>query len=199
MLAEKEELAYDRKKIRTYSKRLVTTLSILFGSAYLTTLWFNISGFSLYFAISGTILSLALLTLHSLSLNDQLHKHNMNKKIDIENTDEGKKLIRMSLDMVSSISSSLGGIISLVSRIASLSLHDHSIIFAVSTLFFALGYTIMAVNIVWSCSSYLDKKLCKENFESESQQNCDVTKPDEGGHLFNLITKSVELSESRSF
>lgn len=197
----KEELAYKRKKIRTYSKRLVIGLSILLGLAYLATSWFDTPDFSLYFVIFGTLLNLALFALSSWSLNDHLHKQDMNKKVGIENTrslDERKKLIRISLDMTSSISSSLGGIISLVGSIASLSLRDHSIIFAISTLFFALGYTIMAVNIVWSCSSYLDNKFCKKDLESEPQQDCDVAKPDEGGHFCNLITGFRESSESRA-
>ncbi|WCR53163.1 MAG: hypothetical protein PG981_000185 [Wolbachia endosymbiont of Ctenocephalides orientis wCori] len=82
----KEELAYNRKKIRTYLKRLVIGLSILLGLAYLGTSWFDTPDFSLHFVISGTILNLALFALSSWSLIDHLHKQNINKKVCIENT-----------------------------------------------------------------------------------------------------------------
>ncbi|WCR53162.1 MAG: hypothetical protein PG981_000184 [Wolbachia endosymbiont of Ctenocephalides orientis wCori] len=60
----------------------------------------------------------------------------------------------------------------------------------------------MAVNIVWSCSSYLDKKLYKEDFESEPQQNIDNPDKDNNpdkGHFCNLITElRVPSAESRA-
>lgn len=70
MYGEKDKLAY-RKKVRTYSKRLVTTLSTISFIGYIAALVLNIPVLSLYFSIAGTIFSALSFALNIWSLNDR--------------------------------------------------------------------------------------------------------------------------------
>lgn len=140
MYGEKDKLAY-RKKVRTYSKRLVTALSTALFIGYIATLVFNISGLSVHSAALSITLSAISLGLNSWSRTDHFRKCELNKQLGVENSPGQKKLTKIYLDIVSSVSFLIGGI-------ASMSLFESSVIYFVSTPFFILGCAFMATNIV---------------------------------------------------
>lgn len=133
MYDEKNKLAH-RKKVRTYSKRLVTTLSTISFIGYIAALVLNIPVLSLYFSIAGTILSALSFALNIWSLKD----HFLQKQLGVAGQ---KKPTKICLDIASSASFLIGGI-------ASMSLFESSVIYFVSTPFFILGCAIMAANLV---------------------------------------------------
>lgn len=133
MYGEKDKLAY-RKKVRTYSKRLVTTLSTISFIGYIAALVLNIPVLSLYFSIAGTILSALSFALNTWSLKD----HFLQKQLGVAGQ---KKLTKICLDITSNVSFLIGGIASILPL-------ESSIIPFVSTAFFILGCVIMAANIV---------------------------------------------------
>ncbi|WP_341808690.1 hypothetical protein [Wolbachia endosymbiont (group E) of Neria commutata] len=164
MRSEKERLA-GRREVRADLKFVVTTLSTAFLAGYIAALVIGISDFDLHFAIAGTILSAASLALNIWSLADHFLKRDANKKIGIEGTPEQKKkLTKIYLDIASSISFLAGGVASLACNPATLSLHEASIIFFVSTSFFILGCAIMAVNIIRRCAD--SKPQTQEDYVS---------------------------------
>ncbi|BEP32099.1 MAG: hypothetical protein WBIAU2_03260 [Wolbachia endosymbiont of Drosophila biauraria] len=160
MYGEKDKLAY-RKKVRTYSKRLVTTLSTISFIGYIAALVLNIPVLSLYFSIAGTIFSALSFALNIWSLNDHSRQQNLNKKSGIKNTPGQKKLTKIYLDIASSASFLIGGI-------ASMSLFESSVIYFVSTPFFILGCVIMAANIVQTMISEPQTKTVLENLSSNT-------------------------------
>ncbi|AGJ98994.1 Putative membrane protein [Wolbachia endosymbiont of Drosophila simulans wNo] len=137
MSYEKEGLVY-RKKIRTYSKRLVTALSIASLSGYIAALALNISVLSLYFTIVSTILSALSFALNIWSLTDYFRQRDLNKQLD---TSWQRKLMKICLDIASSVSFLIGGITSILPL-------EFPIIPFISTAFFILGCTFMATNFV---------------------------------------------------
>ena len=140
MCNKKEELDY-RKKIRTYSKRLVTTLSTALLIGYIAALVFNMSALSFHFAIVGTVLSAFSFILNTWSLTDHFRKQDLNKQLGVKNTPEQKKLTKICLDITSNVSFLIGGIASILPL-------ESPIIPFVSTAFFILGCAFMATNIV---------------------------------------------------
>ncbi|WP_338062947.1 hypothetical protein [Wolbachia endosymbiont of Brugia malayi] len=84
MSGEEEKLAY-RKKIRTYSKRLVITLSTTFFIGYIAAPVFSIPILSLYFSIANTISSALSFALNIWSLNDHFQKQDLNKQSGVKN------------------------------------------------------------------------------------------------------------------
>jgi hypothetical protein len=141
MCSENDKLV-DRKKIRTYSKRLLTALSVVLTIGYAATLVCNVTDFSLHLAIIGAVLSAISLALNIWSLTDHFRKQNLDKK---NTSEQEKKLTKISLDIASSISFLAGGVTSLVFNIA---LHEASGIYFISASLFTLGYAIMAVNTI---------------------------------------------------
>ncbi|MFP3026266.1 MAG: hypothetical protein ACEY3L_08495 [Wolbachia sp.] len=152
MSCEEESLVY-RKKIRTYSKRLVTALSTALFIGYIATLVFNISGLSVHSAALSITLSAISLGLNSWSRTDHFRKCELNKQLGVENSPGQKKLTKIYLDIVSSVSFLIGGI-------ASMSLFESSVIYFVSTPFFILGCAIMATNII---RTMISKPQIEEN------------------------------------
>ncbi len=140
MYGEKDKLAY-RKKVRTYSKRLVTALSTALFIGYIATLVFNISGLSVHSAALSITLSAISLGLNSWSRTDHFRKCELNEQLGVKNSPGQKKLTKIYLDIISSVSFLIGGI-------ASMSLFESSVIYFVSTPFFILGCAIMATNII---------------------------------------------------
>jgi hypothetical protein len=140
MYNEKEELAY-RKKIRTYSKRLVITLSITFFIGYIAASIFSISVLGLCFTIVGTILSALSFILNIWSLNDHFRKQDLNKQLGVESTPGQKKLTKIYLDITSSVSFLVGGIIPILP-------FESPIIPFISATFFILGCATMAANFI---------------------------------------------------
>ncbi|MGL9717949.1 MAG: hypothetical protein ACR5K9_04595 [Wolbachia sp.] len=141
-----EKRLVDRKKIRTYSKRLVTALSTICFIGYIAGLIFNISTLSLYCTIAGTILSALSFALNIWSLTDHFRKRNLNKQLGIENTPGQKKLTKICLDIVSSVSFLIGGIIPILP-------FESPIIPFISITCFILGCAAMTANIVQSMVS----------------------------------------------
>ncbi|WP_341821475.1 hypothetical protein [Wolbachia endosymbiont (group A) of Myopa testacea] len=137
MYGEKDKLA-DRKKVRTYSKRLVITLSTASFIGYIAALAFSIPVLSLYFSIAGTILSVLSFALNIWSLKDHFLQQ---KQLGVENTPGQKKLTKICLDITSNVSFLIGGIASILPL-------ESPIIPFVSTAFFILGCAFMAANIV---------------------------------------------------
>ncbi|MDG7053024.1 MAG: hypothetical protein LKM45_04030 [Wolbachia endosymbiont of Alcedoecus sp.] len=133
MYGKKNNLAH-RKKVRTYSKRLVTTLSTISFIGYIAALVLNIPVLSLYFSIAGTTLSALSFALNIWSLKD----HFLQKQPGVVGQ---KKLTKICLDITSNVSFLIGGIASILPL-------ESSIIPFVSTAFFILGCVIMAANIV---------------------------------------------------
>ncbi|CCE77514.1 MULTISPECIES: hypothetical protein [Wolbachia] len=136
MSYEKEVLIY-RKKIRTYSKRLVTALSIASLSGYIAALALNISSLSLYFTIVSTMLSALSLALNIWSLTDHFRQRDLNKQL----VPRQEKLMKICLDIASSVSFLIGGIIYILPL-------ESPIIPFISTAFFILGCTFMATNFI---------------------------------------------------
>ncbi|WP_250295297.1 hypothetical protein [Wolbachia endosymbiont of Oedothorax gibbosus] len=134
MYGEKDKLAY-RKKVRTYSKRLVTTLSTAFFIGYIAASIFNISALSLCFTIVSTVLSALSFILNIWSLNDHFRQQ---KQLGVAGQ---KKLTKICLDITSSVLFLVGGITPILPL-------ESPIIPFVSTAFFILGCTFMAANIV---------------------------------------------------
>lgn len=145
MYDEKSKLAH-RKKVRTYSKRLVTTLSTISFIGYIAALVLNIPVLSLYFSIAGTILSALSFALNIWSLKD----HFLQKQLGVAGQ---KKLTKICLDITSNVSFLIGGIASILPL-------ESSIIPFVSTAFFILGCVIMAANIV---QTMISKPQIEEN------------------------------------
>ncbi|MBC6686583.1 hypothetical protein H9I48_05165 [Wolbachia pipientis] len=145
MYDEKNKLAH-RKKVRTYSKRLVTTLSTISFIGYIAALVLNIPVLSLYFSIAGTIFSTLSFALNIWSLND----HFLQKQLGVAGQ---KKLTKICLDITSNVSFLIGGIASILPL-------ESSIIPFVSTAFFILGCVIMAANIV---QTMISKPQIEEN------------------------------------
>ncbi|WP_353278387.1 hypothetical protein [Wolbachia endosymbiont (group B) of Longitarsus flavicornis] len=137
MSCDKERLVY-RKKIRTYSKRLVTALSIASLSGYIAALALNISALSLYFTIASTILSALSLALNIWSLTDHFKQCGLNKQLDTSWQD---KLMKICLDITSNVSFLIGGITSILPL-------EFPIIPFISVAFFILGCTFMATNFI---------------------------------------------------
>ncbi|TVS84263.1 hypothetical protein COM43_004865 [Wolbachia pipientis] len=133
MYDEKNKLAH-RKKVRTYSKRLVTALSIASLSGYIAALALNISSLSLYFTIVSTMLSALSLALNIWSLTD----HFLQKQLGVAGQ---KKLTKICLDITSNVSFLIGGIASILPL-------ESPIIPFISTAFFILGCTFMATNFI---------------------------------------------------
>ncbi len=136
MSCEKEGLIY-RKKIRTYSKRLVTVLSIASLSGYIAALALNISSLSLYFTIVSTMLSALSLVLNVWSLTDHFSQRDLNKQL----VPRQEKLMKICLDIASSVSFLIGGITSILPL-------EFPIIPFISVAFFILGCTFMATNFI---------------------------------------------------
>ncbi|UVW84286.1 hypothetical protein [Wolbachia endosymbiont of Aedes albopictus] len=145
MYDEKNKLAH-RKKVRTYSKRLVTTLSTISFIGYIAALVLNIPVLSLYFSIAGTILSALSFALNIWSLKD----HFLQKQLGVAGQ---KKLTKICLDITSNVSFLIGGIASILPL-------ESSIIPFLSTAFFILGCVIMAANIV---QTMISKPQIEEN------------------------------------
>ncbi|WP_265023104.1 hypothetical protein [Wolbachia endosymbiont (group B) of Ischnura elegans] len=136
MSCDKERLVY-RKKIRTYSKRLVTALSIASLSGYIAALALNISALSLYFTIASTILSALSLVLNVWSLTDHFSQRDLNKQL----VPRQEKLMKICLDIASSVSFLIGGITSILPL-------EFPIIPFISVAFFILGCSFMATNFI---------------------------------------------------
>ena len=143
----RDYLAYE-KKIRTYSKRLVTALSIVLGIGYTATLFFQISGLSLYFPIASLALSTASLMLNIWSLNGYFQRQEIDKKSGVQEKNSFK-LAKICLNIISSTSFLSGGIISM------LPFKTPNICF-ITTPFFIFGYVITAANLVMSIGSALE-------------------------------------------
>jgi len=159
MSCDKERLVY-RKKIRTYSKRLVTALSIASLSGYIAALALNISSLSLYFTIVSTILSALSLALNIWSLTDHFRQRNLNKQLD---TSRQEKLMKICLDITSNVSFLIGGIIYILPL-------ESPIIPFISTAFFILGCTFMATNFV--CTMISQPQIDESNnLKSSSHLN----------------------------
>ncbi|AGK00256.1 hypothetical protein wCauA_00160 [Wolbachia endosymbiont of Carposina sasakii] len=140
MYSEKNKLAC-RKKVRTYSKRLVTTLSTISFIGYIAALVLNIPVLSLYFSIACTILSVLSSTLNIWSLADHFRQRDLNKQLGVENTPGQEKLTKICLDITSNVLFLIGGITPILP-------FESPIIPFVSTAFFILGCAFMATNIV---------------------------------------------------
>ncbi|WP_338406339.1 MULTISPECIES: hypothetical protein [unclassified Wolbachia] len=134
MYGEKNKLAY-RKKVRTYSKRLVTTLSTAFFIGYIAASIFNISALSLCFTIVSTVLSALSFILNIWSLNDHFRQQ---KQLGVAGQ---KKLTKICLDITSSVLFLVGGITPILP-------FESPIIPFISTTFFILGCATMAANFV---------------------------------------------------
>ncbi|WP_264732582.1 MULTISPECIES: hypothetical protein [unclassified Wolbachia] len=156
MYGEKDKLAY-RKKVRTYSKRLVTTLSTASFIGYIAALAFSIPVLSLYFSIAGTILSVLSFALNIWSLKDHFLQQ---KQLGVAGQ---KKLTKICLDITSNVSFLIGGIASILPL-------ESPIIPFVSTAFFILGCAFMAANIVRTMISkpQIDKN---DNLKASDQIN----------------------------
>lgn len=150
MYGEKDKLAY-RKKVRTYSKRLVTTLSTISFIGYIAASVLNIPVLSLYFSIAGTIFSALSFALNIWSLKD----HFLQKQLGVAGQ---KKLTKICLDITSNISFLIGGITPILPL-------ESPIILFVSTAFFILGCVIMAANIV---RTMISEPQAKEAFDVHS-------------------------------
>ena len=158
MSCDKERLVY-RKKIRTYSKRLVTALSIASLSGYIAALALNISALSLYFTIASTILSALSLVLNVWSLTDHFSQRDLNKQL----VPRQEKLMKICLDIASSVSFLIGGIIYILPL-------ESPIIPFISTAFFILGCTFMATNFV--CTMISQPQIDESNnLKSSSHLN----------------------------
>ncbi len=140
MYYEKDKLAY-RKKVRTYSKRLVTTLSTTFFIGYIAASIFNISVLSLCFSIVGTILSALSSTLNIWSLTDHFRQRSLNKQLGVKNPPGQEKLTKICLDITSGTLFLIGGITSILP-------FESPIIPWISTTFFILGCAFMVTNLV---------------------------------------------------
>ncbi|MCM1001157.1 MAG: acyl-CoA reductase [Wolbachia endosymbiont of Melophagus ovinus] len=140
MSREKEELA-NRKKIRTYSKRLVTTLSIASFIGYIASLVFDVPSLNLHSAALSIALSIVSLGLNIWSYVDHFRKRNLNNQLDIENIPGQEKLTKIHINIASSASFLIGGIIPVLP-------FESPIIPFVSITFSILGCAAMAANIV---------------------------------------------------
>ncbi|BAO99406.1 putative uncharacterized protein [Wolbachia endosymbiont of Cimex lectularius] len=145
MSREKEELA-NRKKIRTYSKRLVTTLSIASFIGYIASLVFDVPSLNLHSAALSIVLSIVSLGLNMWSYIDYFRKRNLNNQLGIENTPGQEKLTEIHINIASSASFLIGGIIPVLP-------FESPIIPFVSITFSILGYAAMVANIVWTMIS----------------------------------------------
>ncbi|MDG7057615.1 MAG: hypothetical protein LKM43_05810 [Wolbachia endosymbiont of Penenirmus auritus] len=152
MYDERNKLAH-RKKVRTYSKRLVTTLSTISFIGYIAALVLNIPVLSLYFSIAGTILSALSFALNIWSLKD----HFLQKQLGVAGQ---KKLTKICLDITSNVSFLIGGIASILPL-------ESSIIPFVSTAFFYSRLCYLAANIVQTMIS--ESKVKERNKEEELQ------------------------------
>lgn len=152
MYSEKDKLAH-RKKIRTYSKRLVTALSTALLIEYIATLVFNISGLSLHSAALSVALSAILLGLNLWSHADHFRKCELNKQLGVENTPGQKKLTKIYLDITSSVLFLVGGIIPILP-------FESPIIPFISATFFILGCATMAANFI---RTMISKPQVEEN------------------------------------
>jgi len=155
MSREKEELA-NRKKIRTYSKRLVTTLSIASFIGYIASLVFDVPSLNLHSAVLSIALGIVSLGLNMWSYVDHFRKRNLNNQLGIENTPGQEKLTKIHINIASSASFLIGGIIPVLP-------FESPIIPFVSITFFILGCAAMAANIVRTMISEPKvKELSKE-------------------------------------
>lgn len=155
MSREKEELA-NRKKIRTYSKRLIITLSIASFIGYIASLVFDVPSLNLHSAVLSIALSIVSLGLNMWSYVDHFRKRNLNNQLGIENTPGQEKLTKIHINIASSASFLIGGIIPVLP-------FESPIIPFVSITFFILGYAAMAANIVQTMISEPKvKELSKE-------------------------------------
>lgn len=158
MSCDKERLVY-RKKIRTYSKRLVTALSIASLMGYTAALALNISSLSLYCTILSTMLSALSLALNIWSLTDHFRQRDLNKQL----VPRQEKLMKICLDIASSVSFLIGGIIYILPL-------ESPIIPFISTAFFILGCTFMATNFV--CTMISQPQIDESNnLKSSSHLN----------------------------
>ncbi|MDR0288777.1 MAG: VIT1/CCC1 transporter family protein [Rickettsiales bacterium] len=140
MGCEKKRLV-DRKKMRTYSKRLVTMLSIASFIGYIASLVFDVPSLNLHSAALSIVLSIVSLGLNMWSYVDHLRKRNLNNQLGIENTPGQEKLTKIHINIASSASFLIGGIIPVLP-------FESPIIPFVSITFFILGCAAMAANIV---------------------------------------------------
>ncbi|MGL9758838.1 MAG: hypothetical protein ACR5LA_08580 [Wolbachia sp.] len=140
MSYEKKRLV-DKKKIRTYLKRLVTALSTICFIEYIAGLIFNVSTLSLCCTTVSTIFSALSFALNIWSLKDHFRKQDLNKQLGVKNTPGQKKLTKICLDITSNVSFLIGGITPILPL-------ESPIIPFVSTAFFILGCVIMAANII---------------------------------------------------
>ncbi|MDG7055802.1 MAG: hypothetical protein LJD31_04740 [Wolbachia endosymbiont of Menacanthus eurysternus] len=159
MCSEEERLAH-RKKIRTYSKRLVTTLSIASFIGYIASLVFDVPSLNLHSAALSIVLSIVSLGLNIWSYADHFRKRNLNNQLGIENTPGQEKLTKIHINIASSASFLIGGIIPVLP-------FESPIIPFVSVTFSILGCAAMAANIVQTMISEPKvKKLSKgENLQ----------------------------------
>ncbi|QOD38621.1 hypothetical protein [Candidatus Wolbachia massiliensis] len=160
----KQEALAHRKKIRTYSKRLVTTLSTISFIGYIAASIFDISVLSLCCTIASTILSVLSFALNMWSLKDHFRKQDLNKQLGIDNTPGQKKLTKIYLDVTSSVLFLAGGIIPILP-------FESPIIPFISTTFFILGCITMAANTI---HTVLSKPQVEENNNHQNKQcpNC---------------------------
>lgn len=159
MSYEEKKLVY-RKKIRTYSKRLVTALSIASLMRYTAALALNISSLSLYCTIVSTMLSALSLTLNIWSLTDHFRQCGLNKQLDTSWQD---KLMKICLNITSNVSFLIGGITSILPL-------EFPIIPFISVAFFILGCTFMATNFV--CTMISQPQIDESNnLKSSSHLN----------------------------
>ncbi|MDN5248150.1 MAG: hypothetical protein QWI36_03375 [Wolbachia endosymbiont of Tyrophagus putrescentiae] len=144
----KDGLIY-RKRVRTYSKRLVTILSIVLGLGYII---LDVMNFNLCFAVAGIILSAISFGLNLWSLNDHKKKQELNKEFAIKENklDIRNKSVKISLDMLSSSAFFMGGVLSALMTIFILPI-DHSI----PATCFTIGYLVITLNIVMGLGKWL--------------------------------------------
>jgi VIT1/CCC1 family predicted Fe2+/Mn2+ transporter len=110
-VCSKEERLAHRKKIRTYSKRLVTTLSITSFIGYIASLVFDVPSLNLHSAVLSIALGIVSLGLNMWSYVDHFRKCNLNNQLGIENTPGQEKLTKIHINIASSASFLIGGII----------------------------------------------------------------------------------------
>ncbi|WP_253299975.1 hypothetical protein [Wolbachia endosymbiont of Chironomus riparius] len=165
-----------KKKIRTYSKRLLTALSVALGIGYLATLALHISGFSLHFAIAGIILSVLSLILNTWSFNHYFENKKLNIKLK-RKEENPKKLTKIHIDIASSIFFLIGGIESVspfietyvASYISTFTIEAYLAPY-VPTFLFALGYTMMAISFIKSILLDSEKEDRSVSLNSKTEE-----------------------------
>ncbi|WCR58463.1 hypothetical protein [Wolbachia endosymbiont of Ctenocephalides felis wCfeJ] len=152
---EKKRLV-DRKKIRAYSKCLVTTLSIASFIGYIASLVFGLPSLNLCSAALSIALSIVSLSLNMWSYVDHCRKCNLNSQLGIGNTSGQEKLTKIHINIASSALFLIGGVVPILP-------FESPIVPFISITFFILGCAAMVANIVRTMVSELKvKELSKE-------------------------------------